>query len=144
VKHWVRRGWRTTRKGTPVSEEGAGSVKPALSIVFEALETERGRTRRRFEISLLNPLVRLFFGCDRIAGTGLDSSGDALGRFPPTDSGRGLRTLKPLIEERSGLAYNPKTDIVVAVVGIVVVAIRRPAISRIVVPRAAAFDCLPH
>jgi len=36
-------------------------------------------------------------------------------------------------------ANNPKTDIVVAGVGRVVVAIGRPAIPRIVVPRAAAF-----
>ncbi len=38
-----------------------------------------------------------------------------------------------------GTTDNPKTNIVVAVVGIVVVAIGRPAVPRIVVPRTAAF-----
>jgi hypothetical protein len=37
------------------------------------------------------------------------------------------------------LAHNPKTDIVVAIAGIVVVATRGSAIPRIVVPRTAAF-----
>ena len=47
-------------------------------------------------------------------------------------------------KECSGLAYHSKTDVVVAVVGVVVVATRGAAIPRIVVPRTAAFGCLPH
>ena len=39
----------------------------------------------------------------------------------------------------SGHTDNPKTDIVVAIAGILVVAVRRTAITRIIVPRAAAF-----
>ena len=37
------------------------------------------------------------------------------------------------------MTHNSKTDIVVAVVGLIVVAIGRPAIPRIVVPSTAAF-----
>jgi hypothetical protein len=41
-------------------------------------------------------------------------------------------------------AEHPKTVVVVAVGGIVVVAIRRPTIPRIVVPRTAALGRLPR
>jgi hypothetical protein len=57
-----------------------------------------------------------------------------LDRFPPADSGT---------EECSGLAHNSETNIVVAVAGVVVVATRGTAIPGIIVPRTAAFGCLP-
>jgi hypothetical protein len=51
---------------------------------------------------------------------------------------------KGLLKNPGGGTTNPKTDVVVVVIGIVPVAIRRTAIPWIVVPGAAAFGCLPH
>ena len=51
--------------------------------------------------------------------------------------------MESFTEECSGLAHNSETDIVVAVAGVVVVAVRGTAIPRIVDPRTAAFGCLP-
>jgi hypothetical protein len=50
---------------------------------------------------------------------------------------------KGLLSPR-GDTHNTKTDIVVTVVAGIVVAIRRTAVVRIVVPRTAALDCLSH
>ncbi len=63
-----------------------------------------------------------------IAGASLDSFG-TLDRFPFTDSDN---------KEYWRVTNNSKTDIVVTIVDIVVVAICRTAILRIVDPRAAA------
>jgi hypothetical protein len=63
-----------------------------------------------------------------ITGTGLDSPSTR-----PTDS-----HLLVLVQKSAGnLAYNSKTDIVVAVVGGIVVASGRATIARIIVPGAA-------
>jgi len=71
-----------------------------------------------------------------IAGAGLDSLGTP-DKFPSVSSDN---------KEYSRKTGNPKTDIVVTIVGIVVVTIRRTAIIRIVVPRTAAQHYLnpPH
>jgi len=57
-----------------------------------------------------------------------------------------MQSLTPILTEGSagrGNAHHPKTEIVVAVAGGIVVANRRAAIARIVVPRAApAANCL--
>ena len=71
----------------------------------------------------------LIFGCSHIAGTSLDSS--TLARQIPTCQ------FWPTKSARGG-TDNTETDIVVAVAGIVVVAVRRTAVPWIVVPGAAA------
>ncbi|NEO86181.1 MAG: hypothetical protein F6J87_18280 [Spirulina sp. SIO3F2] len=71
-----------------------------------------------------------------IAGTGLDSSGTPNG-FPSASSG---------FEECWGVAHYTKTNGVVDVIARIVVANRRAAIPRIVVPGTAPqqLGCPPH
>ncbi len=72
----------------------------------------------------------------RIAGTGLDSP-----KVRPTDSHLPVLAAK----SAGGDADNTKTDIVVTVVAIVVVvAVRRAAVFRIVDPGAAPQSGSPH
>jgi hypothetical protein len=70
-----------------------------------------------------------------ITGTGLDSF-----KAHPTDFHLTVLAQK----SAGGDAHNTKTDVVVTVVAVVVVAIRRTAVVRIVVPRTTALNCLSH
>jgi hypothetical protein len=58
--------------------------------------------------------------------------------FPPTSSGIDSGPNEPQRESAGEAADNPKAVVVVAVVGIVPVAIRTATVPRIFVPRAAA------
>ena len=71
----------------------------------------------------------------RITGAGLDSS-----RHTRQISHLPVLTLK----SAGGITDNPKTNVVVGVARVVVVAGGRTAIPRIVVPGTAAFAGLPH
>ena len=87
-----------------------------------------GWVRRSFDLLQEHPTLFIFRMLGDIAGASLDSFG-TLDKFPSINSDN---------KEYWRETNNSKTDIVVAIVDIVVVAIRRAAILRIVDPRAAA------